>query len=203
VLARLDGGGWQDGVPEALARVGLSERAEDRVAGYSTGMRQRLALAAALLRSPRLLLLDEPTEGLDPQGITDVLRLIGELAAGGTGVLMSAHRIEEVQAACSRFTVLRTGQVAWTGSAERLHAEAAVTSHRLSTSDDERALQLASSSGVAVKHDDEGGLRLSAPQAARDRYVLALGRAGVAVRSLEPSEGSLAALYARLTAEAS
>ena len=97
LLARLDAGPSAAAVEHALARVGLERRGEDRVAGYSTGMRQRLGLAAALLRSQRLLLLDEPTSGLDPSGTRAVAALVRELAGEGVAVLLSSHQIGELE----------------------------------------------------------------------------------------------------------
>ncbi len=93
----------------ASARAG-----QDRVSGYSTGMRQRLGLAAALLRAPRLLLLDEPTSGLDPAGARDVAALVRELAADGVAVLLSSHQIGELERVCDAYTFMREGRVVWT-----------------------------------------------------------------------------------------
>lgn len=124
LLARLDGSSSAAAVEDALARVDLRRRGDDRVAGYSTGMRQRLGLAAALLRSPRLLLLDEPTSGLDPAGTRAVASLVRELAAEGVAVLLSSHQIGELERICDAYTVMRDGRVAWDGSAAELSAQA-------------------------------------------------------------------------------
>ena len=117
LLARLDGGvvGATE-IGDALARVDLAGRADDRVGGYSTGMRQRLGIAAALLRRPRLLLLDEPTSGLDPAGAGDVAALMRELADDGVAVLVSSHQIGELERICTGYTVLRAGRWSGTGA---------------------------------------------------------------------------------------
>ncbi len=85
--------------------MGLAGRGGDRVNGYSTGMKQRLGIAASLLREPRLLLLDEPTAGLDPAGVRDMAALVRQLAADGVTILLSSHQIEEVEGICDTFTV--------------------------------------------------------------------------------------------------
>ena len=140
VLARLDGGHTEDAIDAVLERVGLEGRGDDRVAGYSTGMKQRLGLAAALLRSPRLLLLDEPTSGLDPAGTRAVAALVREVAADGVAVLLSSHQIGELERVCDSYTVMRHGRVVWDGSAAELIAQAPASAYALATSDDERAL---------------------------------------------------------------
>jgi ABC-2 type transport system ATP-binding protein len=99
VLIELDGGTAPE-IDAVLERVGLAERAGDRVGGYSTRMRQRLGIAAALVRSPRLQLLDEPTSGLDPPGIRAVSALLRELAAQGVAVIVSSHLIGELETLC-------------------------------------------------------------------------------------------------------
>ncbi len=106
-------------------------------------MRQRLGIAAALLRSPRLLLLDEPTSGLDPAGARDMGRLVRDLAADGTAVLLSSHLIGDLENVCDSFTVLRLGKVVWNGSAAQLRDQAPGSAYRLATSDDARALEIA------------------------------------------------------------
>ena len=98
-------------VDEALERVGMARAANRTVRGYSLGMRQRLGLAAALLEEPRLLVLDEPTNGLDPQGIREMRDLLTELNRGGTTVFLSSHLLAEVEQVCSRVAVLDRGRL--------------------------------------------------------------------------------------------
>ncbi len=98
-------------VADALDEVGLTAAADRKVRGYSLGMRQRLGLAAALLRSPRLLVLDEPTNGLDPQGIREIRELLLRLNAGGTTIFLSSHLLAEVEQLCTRVGVLDRGRL--------------------------------------------------------------------------------------------
>jgi len=115
LLAAFDGGGASGRVNEALETVELSDRAKDKVGGYSHGMRQRLGIAAALLRDPRLLLLDEPTTGLDPPGMRDMRTLIGQLSERGVTVLLSSHQLTEVEEMCNRVAIIRSGQIVYEG----------------------------------------------------------------------------------------
>ena len=119
VLSHLDGPDARSRIDDVLEQVALTGRAADRVGGYSSGMRQRLGIAAALMRSPRLLLLDEPTSALDPAGARLVIGLLRTLSQDGVGVLLSSNKIEEVERVCDSFTVLHRGRVAWDGNAER------------------------------------------------------------------------------------
>ena len=162
LLASLDSPGAGARIDEALARVQLTDRGGDRVNGYSTGMRQRLGIAGALLRSPRLLLLDEPTAGLDPDGVRDVLALVRDLSADGIAVLLSSHQIDEVEAICDTFTLLRRGRVVWESSAEALRAQAGPPAYALRTSDDEKAVELLGRAGIAVERLELGTSRLRA-----------------------------------------
>ena len=200
LLAELDDA---DGtaIDDALERVGLAARARDRVGGYSTGMRQRLGIAAALLRRPRLLLLDEPTSGLDPQGTRAVSALLTELRTQGVAVILSSHLIGELEAICDSYTIIRAGRVVWDGPATRLEADAPGSVYALSTSDDRRALALADGwEGVeASVADGAHGVRLTTRPAALDGYAIALGREGVAVRRLELLVSPLESLFFSLT----
>src|SRR5205085_9227341 len=103
------------GVDDALAEVGLRDVADDRVRGFSLGMRQRLGLAAALLTRPRLLVLDEPANGLDPVGTRHVHRVLTALAAEGTAVVLSSHRMDDVAALCREVAILSGGRVVFSG----------------------------------------------------------------------------------------
>jgi ABC-type multidrug transport system ATPase subunit len=109
-------------VDEALDVVGLRGRGGSRYGGYSLGMRQRLGVAGALLGSPDLLVLDEPTNGLDPGGVADMRSLIRELGAAGTTVLLSSHLLVEVEQVCSRVLMLEAGRVIADGTIDELRA---------------------------------------------------------------------------------
>ncbi|MGO9249106.1 MAG: ABC transporter ATP-binding protein [Solirubrobacteraceae bacterium] len=203
LLARLDAGPSAAAVQDALARVGLERRGEDRVAGYSTGMRQRLGVAAALLRSPRLLLLDEPTSGLDPAGTRAVAALVRELAAEGVAVLVSSHQIGELERVCDAYTVMREGRVVWDGSAQELIAQAPASAYALATSDDELALRIAADqAGVRAGRSPRGELALSVQEEdCLDELVFALGDARVAIRRLDLLVSPLEAMFFALTSD--
>jgi ABC-2 type transport system ATP-binding protein len=183
--AELDRGSGSERIDDVLARVGLAERAGERVGGYSSGMRQRLGIAAALLRAPRLLVLDEPTSALDPAGVEDVLSLLRQLAAAGVATLISSHQLDALDGLCDTYTVLDRGRVVWDGTAARRRVEAPPFAYRLRTSDDERARELALGRDLALS-DAAVGLELAATEHELDGFVVALGAAGVAVRRLQP-----------------
>jgi ABC-2 type transport system ATP-binding protein len=202
LLARLDAGPTAAAVQDALARVELERRGDDRVAGYSTGMRQRLGLAAALLRSPRLLLLDEPTSGLDPGGTRAVAALVRELAGEGVAVLLSSHQIGELERVCDAYTVLREGKVVWDGSAKEVIAQAPASAYALQSSDDELALRIAANQvGVRAGRSRRGELALSVHEGCLDDFVLALGDARVAIRRLDLLVSPLERMFFALTSD--
>jgi ABC-2 type transport system ATP-binding protein len=199
MLAALDGDGAADRIDEALGIAGLTARAGDRVGGYSQGMVQRLGIAGALLRDPRLLVLDEPATGLDPAGMRDVRRLVAELAAGGITVLLSSHLMSEVQELCDRVVILGRGRVLFDGPLEELLASSAGR-YELRSTDDRRAAEVAR--GVAGVHDvvlRDDGVAFAAPEAAAAELSLALARAGIGTRALVPRSADLEALFLGMT----
>jgi ABC-2 type transport system ATP-binding protein len=202
LLAKLDGRrDVTEEIDDALRRVDLESRAGDRVSGYSTGMRQRLGLAAALLRRPRLLLLDEPTSGLDPAGARAVAKLVRDLSSHGVAVLLSSHQIGELEKVCDSYTVLRRGRVVWDGTAAELEAQAPESAYALFTSDDARALELAARvPGIRVQRGDRGGLVVAARAEEMDELVAALGDAHVLIRRLELVVSPLESMFFALTA---
>ena len=143
LLAALDGGQARARIDEALELAGLTDRSGDKVRGYSLGMRQRLGIAASLLRDPRLLLMDEPTNGLDPAGMRDMRALIRDLTDSGRTVLLSSHNMAEVEELCADVTVMRAGRVVFDGTIDEMRAQAPAPSYRLRTSDNDRAVALA------------------------------------------------------------
>jgi ABC-2 type transport system ATP-binding protein len=204
LLARLDGSdrGLEAVIDDALTRVGLGHRGDDRVGGYSTGMRQRLGIAAALLRSPRLMLLDEPTSGLDPAGARAVATLVRELAADGVAVLLSSHQIGELERICTSFSFLRKGRVVWDGTTAELDAQAPASAFALITSDDAGALRIAADhQGLRAQLSARGGIVLTARPGVLDGYVLALGDARIAVRRLELRVSPLESMFFALMSD--
>src|SRR4051812_35749668 len=150
VLATLDRRDGNGRIEEVLEQVDLTDRADDKVREYSYGMVQRLGVAASLMRSPQLLVLDEPTNGLDPAGIRDMRTLVARLAATGITILLSSHHMLEVEETCERVAIMRRGKIAFEGALDELHAMAQDVAYLLKTNDDARAAQLCEESeGVA------------------------------------------------------
>jgi ABC-2 type transport system ATP-binding protein len=208
-LARLRGDG-SDRVGDVLEQVGLTDVADDRVRGFSLGMRQRLGLAAALLTRPRLLVLDEPANGLDPAGTRHVHRVLTGLAAQGSAVVLSSHRMDDLAALCSHVTLLATGRVVFSGPIGTLAAGTGELDYRLRTSDPAAARRVARATpelrvlpddGLLQRHDAEAIL-VRAASPALDDLVARLVGAGVGVRELAPVVAPLEAAFLALTAAA-
>jgi ABC-2 type transport system ATP-binding protein len=199
LVAALDGDGAAGRIGEVLDTVELADRARDRVGGYSHGMRQRLGIAGALLRDPKLLLLDEPTTGLDPGGMRDMRQLVRRLADAGITVLLSSHLMGEVEELCDRVAIVRTGQVVHEGSLPELLASTAGR-YELRTTDDVRAAEVAGGRpGVSEVRFAGDGLTLSAPEEAVAALSIALGEAGIGIAALVPRTATLEELFFRMT----
>jgi ABC-2 type transport system ATP-binding protein len=145
-------------VEEVLETVDLAARADDRFKGYSLGMKQRLGIAAALLKRPRLLILDEPSNGLDPAGIKDVRELIRRLGHDGrTTVFLSSHLLGEVQAVCDDVTILAKGRCVASGTVREVLAGRSTDDVRVQVADPEGARQILEMSGwVVTPHVPDG-----------------------------------------------
>jgi ABC-2 type transport system ATP-binding protein len=198
LLGALDGGTDRRLVDAALDQVGLLARARDRVGTYSQGMRQRLGIAASLMRSPRLLVLDEPANGLDPAGIRDMRTLIAGLPERGVTVLYSSHLLAEVEEVCNRVAIVNDGRIAFEGRLDELR-ESFGAAYRLETGDDERAKSVALANGAHDVRVENGSLWLDAPPDVVDRLTVELGRAGMPIRHLARQSRSLEDLFFRLT----
>jgi len=109
-----------ENIPNVLALVELTDRREDKYKTYSLGMKQRLAIASALLNDPTVLILDEPTNGLDPMGIAEIRELIKKIAANGKTIILASHLLDEVQKVCSHFAILRKGNLIHCGPVEEV-----------------------------------------------------------------------------------
>jgi ABC-2 type transport system ATP-binding protein len=201
LLAAFDGGDAAARIGDVLETVELAERAGDRVGGYSHGMRQRLGIAAALMRRPRLLLLDEPTTGLDPGGMRDMRMLIHRLAGEGITVLLSSHQLTEVEEVCNRVAIIRSGRIVFEGSLDEL-GRTATTTYRLRTSKPEQALAVCRAQPGIAEARTFGGrdeITFVADEDAVAELSVALVEAGVAIRALIPSRPSLEELFFHIT----
>ena len=199
LLAAFDGGDASARIADALDTVELTERAKDKVGGYSHGMRQRLGIAAALLRDPRLLLLDEPATGLDPAGMRDMRRLIRRLAGEGMTVVLSSHLLAEVEELCNRVAIVRSGRIVYEGHISELKRTAA-SAYRLRTTDDARALEVCRAQpGIADPHTQGGEIHFTADEDAIPELSVALIEAGTRIRALAPQTVTLEDLFFSLT----
>ncbi|MBA2517027.1 MAG: ABC transporter ATP-binding protein [Solirubrobacterales bacterium] len=199
-LATLDRRDAADRIPEVLEEVDLTDRAGSKVREYSYGMVQRLGVAAALMRSPRLLVLDEPTNGLDPAGIRDMRALVARLAGTGITILLSSHNMLEVEQTCRHVAIMRQGRVAFDGPISDLRALARDVEYRLATSDDARAVHVCQTvEGVANVRMDDGGIRFDSRQTPVERLTRQLGASGIGIRELELPTTALETLFFRLT----
>jgi ABC-2 type transport system ATP-binding protein len=144
-------------VDAVLDTVGLADRADERVKGYSLGMRQRLGIAAALLKSPTLLILDEPSNGLDPAGIREIRTLLRQLADDGVTVVLSSHLLAEVQQICDEVTIISHGRVVRTGPVtEVLAPDGSAGRLRVGLDDLATGLQVLRAAGLSVRRDGAG-----------------------------------------------
>jgi ABC-2 type transport system ATP-binding protein len=199
LLAAFDGGDSPTRVDSVLETVGLEQRARDKVGGYSQGMRQRLGLAASLLRNPKLLVLDEPTNGLDPGGIRDMRDLIKELASRGMTIFLSSHLLAEVEELCTRVSVIRTGQIVYEGALAELHASAS-PHYRLRTTDQDAAHALLRGDTrvreLARAGDD---LVFTADETTVTELSRRLVESGLGIAALVPETPTLERLFFELT----
>jgi ABC-2 type transport system ATP-binding protein len=188
-------------IDAALDRVGLLAAAGKRYRAYSLGMRQRLAIAAALLAPRELLVLDEPTNGLDPQGTREVRSLIVSLASDGTTILVSSHLLAEVEQICTHLGVMREGQLVAQGTVGEVRSAGTATL-RLQTGQPQEAVQVLTGLGVEeVDITPRGEVRGLPGAVEPEKIVAALVQAGVGVRSFAFEAPSLEDLFVSLTGE--
>jgi ABC-2 type transport system ATP-binding protein len=199
MLAAFDGGDARTRIGEVLETVELVGREDDKVGGYSHGMRQRLGIAGALLRKPRLLLLDEPATGLDPGGMRDMRLLVRRLADEGMTVLLSSHLMNEVEELCNRVAIVRAGAIVYEGEIAELKRTGG-SSYRLRTTDNDRALELCDGwPGVKDARRDGDAIRFAASEEAVAELSRALIEADALILALTPETATLEDLFFSLT----
>jgi ABC-2 type transport system ATP-binding protein len=201
LLGSMTGPVSEERIDEVLEIVALEDRADDRVGGFSHGMKQRLGIAQALLHAPELIVLDEPTSGLDPRGMKDVRELIRELGAAGTTVFLSSHLLHEVEQVCTRAVIIDRGRVVVQGpvSALRPHQEAV----KVLTGDQRRAAEtLRAQFGAGEVTEDDGFLVVRAADEAVPELVRRLVGDGLDVRAVVPAtEQGLEDFFLELTGD--
>jgi ABC-2 type transport system ATP-binding protein len=199
LLGSMTGPVSEERIDEVLEIVALDDRAEDRVGGFSHGMKQRLGIAQALLHSPELIVLDEPTSGLDPRGMKDVRELIRELGAAGTTVFLSSHLLHEVEQVCTRAVIINKGRVVVQGPVSELRPQNDAI--KVLTGDQGRAAEvLRGQFGAGGVKEDEEFLVVEADEDAVPEMVRRLVEDGVAVRAVVPaSEQGLEDFFLELT----
>ena len=185
------------GVEAVLETVDLADRAGDRYARYSLGMKQRLGVAAALLKDPELLILDEPTNGLDPAGMRDMRALVRDLGARGHTVLLSSHLLGEVQQLCDRVGVISGGKLLAESTVAELRGQAGLLVAAEPPEQARRCLeQLVGAGNVALV---DGNFRLRTEPEQAGRVSRALADAGVVLTELRPLERTLEEVFLEMT----
>ncbi|MCW3817099.1 ABC transporter ATP-binding protein [Micromonospora sp. DR5-3] len=194
------------GVPDTaadrvLAEVGLTDRAGSKFRTYSLGMKQRLGVAAALLKEPSLLILDEPTNGLDPAGVTDIRELLRALGRDGRTVLLSSHVLGEVEQICHRIVVIDGGRVIADGTPDELRGTLGQAVLLIDADPmDEAAACLRAHDRVRAVDAVDGRLRVTTDPALAGALNRRLVEAGIDVRELRPLRHSLEEAFLELTA---
>jgi ABC-2 type transport system ATP-binding protein len=187
-------------VERALEQVDLSARGGQAFKSYSLGMKQRLGVAAALLGDPDLLILDEPTNGLDPNGMADMRELVSRLAASGRTVLLSSHLLGEVQQVCDRVGVIAGGRLLTESTVADLRGASSLFVRAEPVADAERVI-VAVLGPVDVRRTGDGALQVAAGPARNPEVVRALVQAGIELHEIRSAERSLEEVFFEMTAE--
>ncbi len=197
ILARLDGIG-RSTIDAVLERVGLADRAGDLVKTYSLGMKQRLGIAAALMKDPALLILDEPANGLDPAGIVEVRELLRELGAEGRTVFVSSHILSEIEQTADQVAILARGRLITTGSVEEVLAARGGRGLIVRLANLDAGLAALQEAGIAASRLDDA-LRVELPEANAERVSRTLAARDLFVTELRPDEVDLETVFLELT----
>jgi ABC-2 type transport system ATP-binding protein len=201
VFARL-GGHDRSRIPGLLEVVGLRERGGDRYSNYSLGMKQRLGIALALLPDPDLLILDEPTNGLDPQGIVEIRSLLMQLGAHGTTVFVSSHLLAEIQAACDSIVMIDHGGVVFSGSMTDLLARNSPTIRAAAqhASDTARLVELVATAGYPAARVN-GAIEIAAPAHFTAELNRLAWQAGITLGELQATSADLEQAFFAMTGD--
>jgi ABC-2 type transport system ATP-binding protein len=197
ILAKLDGIG-RSTVDAVLERVGLADRARDLVKSYSLGMKQRLGIAAALMKDPALLILDEPANGLDPAGIVEVRELLRQLGAEGRTVFVSSHILSEIQQMADRVAILARGRLVTSGPVQDVLAARGGQGLIVRLADLDAGLVTLGEAGIVASRLDDA-LRVDLPATEAERVSRTLAAHGLFVTELRADEVDLETVFLELT----
>ncbi|MEU8260729.1 ATP-binding cassette domain-containing protein [Micromonospora sp. NPDC048999] len=196
-LLAVAGGVPTSRVDEVLEQVGLRDRGEERVKGYSLGMKQRLAVASALLKQPELLILDEPANGLDPAGIREMRDLMRSLSEAGVTVLLSSHILAEIQLICDHVTIISRGRRVAHGRVDEVLAGFDQHEWQVRVAEPERAVELLGQAGLSVTAQPDHLLVAGVDEP--ELISRTLGEQGLWVRELVPLRPDLESVFLELT----
>jgi ABC-2 type transport system ATP-binding protein len=199
ILGRVDAVASQT-ISEALETVGLTERARDLVKNYSLGMRQRLGIAAALMKDPELLILDEPANGLDPAGIKDVRELLRTLGAEGRTVFVSSHILAEVRQSCDSVAILARGRCVASGPVEQILAGGGARDLIVRLADLGAGLRALRAAGIDSALDGDC-IRVKRPASDAEQVSKVLAMAGLYLTELRQDEVDLETVFLELTSD--
>jgi ABC-2 type transport system ATP-binding protein len=197
ILGRIQGVGAR-AVTEVLETVGLADRSHDRVKTYSLGMKQRLGIAAALLKDPALLILDEPANGLDPAGIVEVRELVRRLGAEGRTVFVSSHILSEIQHTADRVAIIARGRLVKEGPVREVLARGGAEGLIARVDDLEAGVRALAEAGIAATRDGDV-LRVALPAIEGARVTRALAERGRYLSELRADEVDLETVFLELT----
>ncbi len=197
ILGRIDGASGSE-IDRSLERVGLAERAGDMVKTYSLGMKQRLGIAAALLKDPSLLILDEPANGLDPAGIVEVRELVRSLGAEGRTVFVSSHILSEVQHTADRVAILARGRLIKAGPVGEVLAAGGARGLIVKLADLESGIAALAQAGINAERADDV-LKVDLAPEEGERVSRVLAQRGLYVSELRPDQVDLETVFLELT----
>ncbi len=197
ILARIDGIG-RSTIDAVLERVGLADRAGDLVKTYSLGMKQRLGIAAALMKDPALLILDEPANGLDPAGIVEVRELLRQLGAEGRTVFISSHILSEIEQTADQVAILARGRLITSGPVEEVLAARGGRGLIVRLANLDAGLATLQEAGIAASRIDDA-LRVELPESDAERVSRTLAARDLFVTGLRPDEVDLETVFLELT----
>ena len=181
-------------IDQVLDMVGLSSRSQDRVKGYSMGMRQRLNLGLALLNRPEFVILDEPVNGLDPAGVVEVRELIRSLPAGGVTVLVSSHLLDEIERTVDRVVIIREGRLVTEGAIGEI-VSSGYTLVRVAKRDARDAVDVLTAYGFGASAGEGGQLRIDTAGRPASDVAKALADAGIYPSELRPEHNDLESAF--------